>query len=181
MVNHCLCLLIKFNYWIFACNWFGLMSIDYATMFVAWKGKNQCSPIENLFWENVDVVKLSENHEYLNCNCNNMPTFDEFIELSNLQSKFSSFLLRWHNEIHIMYIINFILNDGYFTIAFLFWNIPNSSNPLWPISFRILVLQYSSPCVTILIHFYKKNTIYTNFLKLRSKLIWSPIHVFSFV
>jgi hypothetical protein len=48
----------------------------------------------------------------------------------------------------VTYIIKFILNYGYFTIAFLFWNILNSSNPLWPISFRILVFQYSSPCVT---------------------------------
>ncbi len=40
----------------FACNWFGLLFVDYTTMFVALKARKQCPPMGFLFQEGVDVV-----------------------------------------------------------------------------------------------------------------------------
>ncbi len=40
----------------FICNWFGLLFVDCATMFVTLKGRKWCWPFKFLFWDAINVV-----------------------------------------------------------------------------------------------------------------------------
>jgi high-affinity nickel permease len=40
----------------FACNWFGLLFVDYTRMFVVLKARKHCFPMGFLFQEGFDVV-----------------------------------------------------------------------------------------------------------------------------
>jgi hypothetical protein len=68
---------------IFSCSWFGLLFVDYATMFTTLKGRERCSPIGFLFRENANVVAsltIPKSHCF-NCVSNNMLTKDDFVGL----------------------------------------------------------------------------------------------------
>jgi hypothetical protein len=66
------CLWIMFSYWNqllnFACNWFILLFVNCATMFITLKGRKWCSLIKFLLQEGAYVVVniMLENHKYLN-------------------------------------------------------------------------------------------------------------------
>jgi hypothetical protein len=76
----------------FACNWFILLFAICMTMFVPLKGRKRCFLVKFLFQEGAYVViyLVLKNHKYLNYINNNMLAIDEFVGLSNFQSKFLS-------------------------------------------------------------------------------------------